>query len=156
MEEMIFREIIFNFLKRKTKYANIIQATLSAFFHFYFVKDIFKLIYRIEENLYSDWLIIFIPSFFMGLTYGYLKEKTGKIDVAIFFHILYSFSFYYLSSFYIKISSGFMEKISKMRLTGYNTVIYSFTFIFVIWFIVLIMIIFKRNRIFDKPEGKNG
>ena len=43
-EEVIFREWIYNFLKKRTKFYNLIQAFLFALFHFILVQSIYAFI----------------------------------------------------------------------------------------------------------------
>ena len=46
-EEVIFREWIYNFLKKRTKFYNLIQAFLFALFHFILVQSIYAFIFGI-------------------------------------------------------------------------------------------------------------
>ena len=79
-EEVIFREWIYNFLKKRTKFYNIIQAILFALFHMILIDKV-----KIEENI----IISFFFSIITGVVYGNIKEKTGNLNCAYFF-ILYT------------------------------------------------------------------
>ena len=71
-EEVIFREWIYNFLKKRTKFYNIIQAFLFALFHFILVQSIY--------------------AFISGIFLGNVKRKTDSLEVVIFCHSFYNLS----------------------------------------------------------------
>ena len=80
-EEVIFREWIYNFLKKRTKFYNIIQAFLFALFHFILVQSIYA----------------FIPGIFLGN----VKRKTDSLEVVIFCHFFFNLiGFQYLEYIY--------------------------------------------------------
>ena len=65
-EEVIFREWIYNFLKKRTKFYNLIQAFLFALFHFILVQSIY--------------------AFIFGIFLGNVKRKTDSLETVIFCH----------------------------------------------------------------------
>ena len=69
-EEVIFREWIYNFLKKRTKFYNIIQAFLFALFHFILVQSIY--------------------AFISGIFLGNVKRKTDSLEVVIFCHSFFN------------------------------------------------------------------
>ena len=69
-EEVIFREWIYNFLKKRTKFYNIIQAFLFALFHFILVQSIY--------------------AFISGIFLGNVKRKTDSLEVVIFCHFFFN------------------------------------------------------------------
>ena len=69
-EEVIFREWIYNFLKKRTKFYNIIQAFLFALFHFLLVQSIY--------------------AFISGIFLGNIKRKTDSLEVVIFCHSFFN------------------------------------------------------------------
>ena len=71
-EEVIFREWIYNFLKKRAKFYNIIQAFLFALFHFILVQSIY--------------------AFISGIFLGNVKRKTDSLEVVIFCHSFYNLS----------------------------------------------------------------
>ena len=71
-EEVIFREWIYNFLKKRTKFYNLIQAFLFALFHFILVQSIY--------------------AFISGIFLGNVKRKTDSLEVVIFCHSFYNLS----------------------------------------------------------------
>ena len=71
-EEVIFREWIYNFLKKRTKFYNLIQAFLFALFHFILVQSIY--------------------AFISGIFLGNIKRKTDSLEVVIFCHSFYNLS----------------------------------------------------------------
>ena len=71
-EEVIFREWIYNFLKKRTKFYNIIQAFLFALFHFILVQSIY--------------------AFISGIFLGNVKRKTDSLETVIFCHSFYNLS----------------------------------------------------------------
>ena len=71
-EEVIFREWIYNFLKKRTKFYNIIQAFLFGLFHFLLVQSIY--------------------AFISGIFLGNIKRKTDSLEVVIFCHSFYNLS----------------------------------------------------------------
>ena len=71
-EEVIFREWIYNFLKKRTKFYNIIQAFLFGLFHFLLVQSIY--------------------AFISGIFLGNVKRKTDSLEVVIFCHSFYNLS----------------------------------------------------------------
>ena len=71
-EEVIFREWIYNFLKRKVKYYNLIQAFLFGLYHFILVQSIY--------------------AFISGIFLGNIKRKTDSLEVVIFCHSFYNLS----------------------------------------------------------------
>ena len=89
-EEVIFREWIYNFLKKRTKFYNIIQAFLFALFHFLLVQSIY--------------------AFISGIFLGNIKRKTDSLEVVIFCHSFYNLSglpylgyiYYYPIEFIVK------------------------------------------------------
>ena len=78
-EEVIFREWIYNFLKKRTKFYNLIQAFLFALFHFILVQSIY--------------------AFISGIFLGNVKRKTDSLETVIFCHSFYNL----LGSLYVKI-----------------------------------------------------
>ena len=78
-EEVIFREWIYNFLKKRTKFYNIIQAFLFGLFHFLLVQSIY--------------------AFISGIFLGNIKRKTDSLETVIFCHSFYNL----LGSLYVKI-----------------------------------------------------
>ena len=80
-EEVIFREWIYNFLKKRTKFYNIIQAFLFALFHFILVQSIY--------------------AFILGIFLGNVKRKTDSLEVVIFCHFFFNLiGFPYLGYIY--------------------------------------------------------
>ena len=71
-EEVIFREWIYNFLKKRTKFYNIIQAFLFGLFHFLLVQSIY--------------------AFISGIFLGNVKRKTDSLETVIFCHSFYNLS----------------------------------------------------------------
>ena len=71
-EEVIFREWIYNFLKKRTKFYNLIQAFLFALFHFILVQSIY--------------------AFISGIFLGNVKRKTDSLETVIFCHSFYNLS----------------------------------------------------------------
>ena len=71
-EEVIFREWIYNFLKKRTKFYNIIQAFLFALYHFILVQSIY--------------------AFISGIFLGNVKRKTDSLETVIFCHSFYNLS----------------------------------------------------------------
>ena len=69
-EEVIFREWIYNFLKKRTKFYNIIQAFLFALYHFILVQSIY--------------------AFISGIFLGNVKRKTDSLETVIFCHSFYN------------------------------------------------------------------
>ena len=85
-EEVIFREWIYNFLKKRTKFYNIIQAFLFGLFHFLLVQSIY--------------------AFISGIFLGNVKRKTNSLDTVIFCHSFYNL----LGSLYVKIIYYYLVK----------------------------------------------
>ena len=89
-EEVIFREWIYNFLKKRTKFYNIIQAFLFGLFHFLLVQSIY--------------------AFISGIFLGNIKRKTDSLETVIFCHSFYNLSglpylgyiYYYPIEFIVK------------------------------------------------------
>ena len=89
-EEVIFREWIYNFLKKRTKFYNIIQAFLFALYHFILVQSIY--------------------AFISGIFLGNVKRKTDSLETVIFCHSFYNLSglpylgyiYYYPIEFIVK------------------------------------------------------
>ena len=80
-EEVIFREWIYNFLKKRTKFYNIIQAFLFALYHFILVQSIY--------------------AFISGIFLGNVKRKTDSLEVVIFCHFFFNLiGFQYLEYIY--------------------------------------------------------
>ena len=80
-EEVIFREWIYNFLKKRTKFYNIIQAFMFALFHFILVQSIY--------------------AFISGIFLGNVKRKTDSLEVVIFCHFFFNLiGFQYLEYIY--------------------------------------------------------
>ena len=80
-EEVLFREWIYNFLKKRTKFYNIIQAFLFALFHFILVQSIY--------------------AFILGIFLGNVKRKTDSLEVVIFCHFFFNLiGFQYLEYIY--------------------------------------------------------
>ena len=71
-EEVIFREWIYNFLKKRTKFYNIIQAFLFGLYHFILVQSIY--------------------AFIFGIFLGNVKRKTDSLETVIFCHSFYNLS----------------------------------------------------------------
>ena len=71
-EEVIFREWIYNFLKKRTKFYNIIQAFLFGLYHFILVQSIY--------------------AFISGIFLGNVKRKTDSLETVIFCHSFYNLS----------------------------------------------------------------
>ncbi len=69
-EEVIFREWIYNFLKKRTKFYNIIQAFLFALYHFILVQSIY--------------------AFISGIFLGNVKRKTDSLETVIFCHSFFN------------------------------------------------------------------
>ena len=69
-EEVIFREWIYNFLKKRTKFYNIIQAFLFGLFHFLLVQSIY--------------------AFILGIFLGNVKRKTDSLETVIFCHSFFN------------------------------------------------------------------
>ena len=85
-EEVIFREWIYNFLKKRTKFYNIIQAFLFGLFHFLLVQSIY--------------------AFISGIFLGNIKRKTDSLETVIFCHSFYNL----LGSLYVKIIYYYLVK----------------------------------------------
>ena len=85
-EEVIFREWIYNFLKKRTKFYNLIQAFLFALFHFILVQSIY--------------------AFIFGIFLGNVKRKTDSLETVIFCHSFYNL----LGSLYVKIIYYYLVK----------------------------------------------
>ena len=85
-EEVIFREWIYNFLKKRTKFYNIIQAFLFGLYHFILVQSIY--------------------AFISGIFLGNVKRKTNSLDTVIFCHSFYNL----LGSLYVKIIYYYLVK----------------------------------------------
>ena len=80
-EEVLFREWIYNFLKKRTKFYNIIQAFMFALFHFILVQSIY--------------------AFILGIFLGNVKRKTDSLEVVIFCHFFFNLiGFPYLGYIY--------------------------------------------------------
>ncbi len=80
-EEVIFREWIYNFLKKRTKFYNIIQAFLFGLFHFLLVQSIY--------------------TFISGIFLGNIKRKTDSLETVIFCHSFFNLiGFQYLGYIY--------------------------------------------------------
>jgi len=80
-EEVLFREWIYNFLKKRTKFYNIIQAFMFALFHFILVQSIY--------------------AFISGIFLGNVKRKTDSLEVVIFCHFFFNLiGFPYLGYIY--------------------------------------------------------
>ena len=69
-EEVLFREWIYNFLKKRTKFYNLIQAFLFALFHFILVQSIY--------------------AFISGIFLGNVKRKTDSLETVIFCHSFFN------------------------------------------------------------------
>ena len=89
-EEVIFRKWTFDFLKKKTKYYNIIQALIFALCHRYFIQKIY--------------------TFISGIFLGNVKDRKGNIWLCIYLHMLFNITGIYLKDFYL----GFIDSIIKM------------------------------------------
>ena len=63
IEEFIFRKLLFNFLRKRTKYYNLIQAILFGLAH---------------GNPLQ-----FIYTFLLGILLGNIKDRTGKVKISI-------------------------------------------------------------------------
>ena len=61
-EEVIFREWIYNFLKKRTKFYNLIQAFLFALFHFILVQSIYAFILGIFLGNVKKKLLLILSS----------------------------------------------------------------------------------------------
>ena len=85
-EEVIFREWIYNFLKKRTKFYNIIQAFLFGLYHFILVHSIY--------------------AFISGIFLGNIKRKTDSLETVIFCHSFYNL----LGSLYVKIIYYYLVK----------------------------------------------
>ena len=85
-EEVIFREWIYNFLKKRTKFYNIIQAFLFGLYHFILVQSIY--------------------AFISGIFLGNVKRKTDSLETVIFCHSFYNL----LGSLYVKIIYYYLVK----------------------------------------------
>ena len=85
-EEVIFREWIYNFLKKRTKFYNIIQAFLFGLYHFILVQSIY--------------------AFISGIFLGNIKRKTDSLETVIFCHSFYNL----LGSLYVKIIYYYLVK----------------------------------------------
>ena len=85
-EEVIFREWIYNFLKKRTKFYNIIQAFLFGLYHFILVQSIY--------------------AFISGIFLGNIKRKTNSLETVIFCHSFYNL----LGSLYVKIIYYYLVK----------------------------------------------
>lgn len=85
-EEVIFREWIYNFLKKRTKFYNIIQAFLFGLYHFILVQSIY--------------------AFISGIFLGNIKRKTDSLEIVIFCHSFYNL----LGSLYVKIIYYYLVK----------------------------------------------
>ena len=85
-EEVLFREWIYNFLKKRTKFYNIIQAFLFGLFHFLLVQSIY--------------------AFISGIFLGNIKRKTDSLETVIFCHSFYNL----LGSLYVKIIYYYLVK----------------------------------------------
>ena len=80
-EEVIFREWIYNFLKKRTKFYNIIQAFLFALYHFILVQSIY--------------------AFILGIFLGNVKRKIDSLEIVIFCHFFFNLiGFQYLGYIY--------------------------------------------------------
>ena len=89
-EEVIFRKWTFDFLKKKTKYYNVIQALIFALWHRYFIQKIY--------------------TFILGVFLGNVKDKKGNIWLCIYLHMLFNITAIYLKDCYL----GFIDSIIKM------------------------------------------
>ena len=69
-EEVIFREWIYNFLKKRTKFYNLIQAFLFALYHFILVQSIY--------------------AFILGIFLGNVKRKIDSLEIVIFCHFFFN------------------------------------------------------------------
>jgi hypothetical protein len=125
-EEMIFRKWVYDFLKPRTKFYNIIQAILFALFHMILIDKV-----KIEENI----TISFFFSIITGVVYGNIKEKTGNLNWCIFFHSVYCFTFAFIGLIYIEFFAGMIEKVSKLRITEMRTLphIFAISLVIFIW-----------------------
>lgn len=85
-EEVIFREWIYNFLKKRTKFYNIIQTFLFGLYHFILVQSIY--------------------AFISGIFLGNIKRKTDSLETVIFCHSFYNL----LGSLYVKIIYYYLVK----------------------------------------------
>ena len=85
-EEVIFREWIYNFLKKRAKFYNIIQAFLFGLYHFILVQSIY--------------------AFISGIFLGNIKRKTDSLETVIFCHSFYNL----LGSLYVKIIYYYLVK----------------------------------------------
>ena len=109
-EEVIFRKWTSDFLKKKTKYYNIIQALIFALWHRYFIQKIY--------------------TFILGVFLGNVKDKKGNIWLCIYLHMLFNITGIYLKDFYL----GFIDSIIKM-LNMENNLLFM-TIVFIIMFIL--------------------
>lgn len=110
VEEVIFRKWTFNFLKKKTKYYNVIQALMFAMYHRYFVQKIY--------------------TFILGVFLGNVKDKKGNIWLCIYLHMLFNITGIYLKDFYL----GFIDSIIKV-LNMENNLLFM-TIVLIIMFIL--------------------
>lgn len=109
-EEVIFRKWTFDFLKKKTKYYNIIQALIFALWHRYFMQKIY--------------------TFILGVFLGNVKDKKGNIWLCIYLHMLFNITGIYLKDFYL----GFIDSIIKV-LNMENNLLFM-TIVLIIMFIL--------------------
>ena len=72
-EEVIFRKWTFDFLKKKTKYYNIIQALIFALCHRYFIQKIYTFISGIGELLKVNRKNIYLKDFYLGFIDSIIK-----------------------------------------------------------------------------------
>jgi abortive infection protein len=70
VEEFIFRKLLFNFLRKRTKYYNLIQAILFGLAH---------------GNPLQ-----FIYTFLLGILLGNIKDRTGKVKISILMHMVFN------------------------------------------------------------------
>ena len=110
VEEVIFRKWTFNFLKKKTKYYNVIQALMFAMYHRYFVPKLY--------------------TFLLGVFLGNVKDKKGNIWLCIYLHMLFNITGIYLKDFYL----GFIDSIIKV-LNMENNLLFM-TIVLIIMFIL--------------------
>ncbi len=69
-EEFIFRKIIFDFLKKKTRFYNFIQAAIFSIIHWNPIQSIY--------------------TFFFGIFMGNVKDLTGSTWKTIYLHIIFN------------------------------------------------------------------
>lgn len=93
-EEVIFRKWTSDFLKKKTKYYNIIQALIFALWHRYFIQKIY--------------------TFILGVFLGNVKDKKENIWLCIYLHMMFNITGIYLKDFYL----GFIDSIIKVLNMG--------------------------------------